>query len=145
MPYVEAIEKILNNLETYKDKCRKRVLNGFTINQMVDNMENQFKNIVANSNKNKTETGIALGKALDVCKELITKNYISFSEEYNWLCNQVNMEYFGEAKGNQVSSYDYFETPIGKLRLKAIAVTKKLHIYEQVRDILRKFRKMKDN
>lgn len=144
-PYVKAIDEVLNNLDKYKENCRKRILDGFTINHMVENMEKQFKNLVENKNKDKIETGKSLQKAMDVCKELITKNYIAFNNTYDWLCDQVNSEYFGQElkNGNVSASYDYFETPIGKLRLKLIAVTKKMHIYEQVRGVLRKLRELR--
>ena len=139
-PYVEAINKVLDNLEKYKANCRKRILDGFTINHMVENMEKQFENVLQNKNHEKIETGYALQKAMDVCKELTTKSYAALNGEYEWLCDQVNMEYFGQVKGNAESSYDYFETPIGKFRLKMIAITKKMHIYEQVKSVLRKLR-----
>ena len=141
VPYVEAINEVLNNLENYKTNCRKRILDGFTINHMIENMEKQFENVIQDKNAAKIETGYALQKAVDVCKELITKNYIAFKNEYDWLCDQVNIEYFGQIKGSIESSYDYFETPIGKFRLKMIAVTKKLHIYEPIKAVLRKLRK----
>ena len=144
-PYVEAISEVLDNLERYKANCRKRILDGFTINHMVENMEKQFENVLQNKNHEKIETGYALQKAMDVCKELITKNYVAFRGDYEWLCNQVNMEYFGQVSGNAESSYDYFETPMGKLRLKFISITKKMHIYEQVRSVLRKLRKITKN
>ncbi len=139
-PYVEAINKVLDNLEKYKANCRKRILDGFTINHMVENMEKQFENVLQNKNHEKIETGYALQKAMDVCKELTTKSYVALNGEYEWLCDQVNMEYFGQVKGNAESSYDYFETPMGKFRLKMIAITKKMHIYEQVKSVLRKLR-----
>lgn len=140
--YVEAIDKILNNSETYKNNCRARILNGFTIDQMVHNMEKEFEIVAKNPNEEKEATGKALSKAQDVLKELITKSYISTQGEYEWLCQQVNGEYFGiiASSGND-SGYDYFETPVGKLRLKIIRITKKMHIYEPIKKILRKLRK----
>ena len=108
---------------------------------MVENMEKQFENVLQNKNTEKVETGYVLQKAMDICKELITKGYVALKGEYEWLCNQVNIEYFGQIRGNAESSYDYFETPIGKFRLKMIAITKKLHIYEQIKIILRKLRR----
>lgn len=140
IPYIKAINEVLDNLDMYKENCRKRILEGFTINHMVENMEKQFETVLQNKNETKVETGYALQKALDVCKELITTHYIAGKDEYRWLCDQVNMEYFGQIKGNAESTYDYFETPMGKFRLKMIAITKKMHIYEQVKSVLRKLR-----
>lgn len=140
--YVEAIDKILNHLTEYKTNCRKRILNGFTIDQMVANMEKQFERMVNHKNQEKIDTGYALRKGINITKELITKSFMVAGEEYSWLCDQVNVEYFEPGKSNSyVGGYDYFETPMGKIRLKAIKITKKLHIYETVKEMLRKMRK----
>ena len=142
--YVEKIDHILNNLPQYKSNCRKRILEGFTIDHMVKKMEDQFEEIAKHPNTNKIETGKKLEVAKDVCKEFLTKSFITMNGEYEWLCNQVNEEYFGfssKANGSSDSGYDYFKTPIGRLRLKMIAITKKMHIYEKVRSILRKIRR----
>jgi len=142
--YVEKIDNILNNLENYKANCRKRILDGFTIDHMVKKMQEQFEEIAKNPNIEKVEVGKKLKSVEDICKELITKSYVTMNGEYEWLCNQVNGEYFGfpqNANGSVDTGYDYFKTPMGKLRLKVIAITKKLHIYETVRAILRKMRR----
>ena len=140
--YVHAIDKVLKNLENYKSNCRKRIINGFTIDHMIANMEQQFKELLTNKKQDKIENGKALAKVTDVCKELITKSYVAMEGSYDWLCQQVNMKYFGrDVVNNYNDSYDYFETPMGKLRLKMIAITKKLHIYETIKNILRKIRK----
>ncbi len=144
--YVEKINDILNNLQKYKEECRKRILNGFTIDQMIVNMEKNFYEVVSKPNKEKIENGYALKKMKGICNELIVKNFIANREEYNWLCQQVNKEYFGYIPINYSNTsescgYNYFETPMGKFRLKVIAITKKLHLYEMIKKILRKIRK----
>lgn len=137
--YVEKIDSILNNLSEYKSNCRKRILDGFTIDHMIDEMQKQFDKITQYPNAQKIETGKKLASMKDICKELITKSFITSNGEYEWLCNQVNIEYFGDLATD--SGYDYFKTPIGRLRLKAIDITKKMHIYEIVKLILRKIRR----
>lgn len=94
--YVYAIDKVLNNLENYKSNCRKRIMNGFTIDQMIANMEKQFEELLINKKQEKIENGKALAKVTDVCKELITKSYVAMEESYDWLCKQVNIKYFGK-------------------------------------------------
>lgn len=144
--YVYAIDKVLNNLENYKSNCRKRIMNGFTIDQMIANMEKQFEELLINKKQEKIENGKALAKVTDVCKELITKSYVAMEESYDWLCKQVNIKYFGkdvECNYSDDYGYDYFETPMGKFRLKVIAIAKRLHIYETIKNILRKVRKAK--
>ncbi|MED9923821.1 MAG: glycosyltransferase [Clostridia bacterium] len=145
--YVDGIEKILNNLDSYKANCRKRILNGFTIDQMVNNMENILENIVKKQNFKKIKTGEMLKNTQSICKELITENFIVSKNEYCWLCDQVNLEYFGMIPPRDENSawidggYDYFKTPIGRFRLFMIKVTKKLHLYENIKRILVKMRK----
>ena len=61
--------------------------------------------------------------------------------EYEWLCGQVNAEYFDRTIANSYDSgYDYFETTRGKIRLKAISIAKKLHLYGTIKSILKKIR-----
>jgi len=143
--YVEKIDEILNNLTKYKEKCRKRILEGFTINHMIKKMQEHFEQISQKPNVEKIEVGKKLSIVNDVCKELITKSFIITNGEYEWLCNQVNIEYFGDAEPKynfiEECGYDYFKTPKGRIRLKIIAITKKMHIYEFVKTILRKIRK----
>lgn len=144
--YVYAIDKVLNNLENYKSNCRKKIMNGFTIDQMIANMEKQFEELLINKKQEKIENGKALAKVTDVCKELITKSYVAMEESYDWLCKQVNIKYFGkdvECNYSDDYGYDYFETPMGKFRLKVIAIAKRLHMYETIKNILRKVRKAK--
>lgn len=140
--YVDAIQKVLNNLEYYKSNCRKRILNGFTIDHMINNMEKQLEERVKYKNQEKIENGKALAKVKDVCKELIVKSFVTTTGEYAWLCDEVNAEYFNQLRNNNINDgYDYFETTRGKIRLKIIAIAKKLHLYETIKKILRKIRK----
>ncbi len=92
--YINALEKVMSNLDFYKNNCRKRVLNGFTIDQMINNMTNIFENIVNNPNQEKIAQGKQLENNIDITKELITKNLIASKDEYAWLCDQYNKLYF---------------------------------------------------
>ena len=104
---------------------------------MVNNMENILENIVKKQNFKKIKTGEMLKNTQSICKELITENFIVSKNEYCWLCDQVNLEYFGIIPPRDENSawidggYDYFKTPIGRFRLFMIKVTKKLHLYEE--------------
>lgn len=142
--YVEALDKVLNNLDEYKNNCRKRVLNGFTINQMVSNMEKEFEDVIKNKNQIKIQAGQALTNVTDICKELITKSFVVMNENYRWLCEQVNVSYFSENLNNDeyCGVYNYFDTPRGKLRLLIIRITKRIHLYEIIKKILKKIRKL---
>lgn len=88
--YVDAINKILANLKKYKQNCRKKILNGFTIDQMVIRMSNILENIANQPNKQKKIES----DNIDICKELITNRLINISEKYGWEAKEYN-SYFG--------------------------------------------------
>ena len=88
--YVDAINKILANLKKYKQNCRKKILNGFTIAQMVIRMSNILENIANKPNKQKKIES----DNIDICKELITNRLINISEKYGWEAKEYN-SYFG--------------------------------------------------
>ncbi len=99
MPYVQAIEKILNNLDTYKSKCRQRILEKFTLNQMIQTMTEIFENVSQNPSKEKIENGEALGKNINITKELFNKYLISNQIKYEWQCFEYN-SHFGYKASN---------------------------------------------
>lgn len=88
--YVDAINKILANLKKYKQNCRKKILNGFTIDQMVIRMSNILENIANKPNKQKKIES----DNIDICKELITNRLINILEKYGWEAKEYN-SYFG--------------------------------------------------
>lgn len=91
--YVTGIEKILNNLDKYKNKCRKRILNGFTIDHMVSEMKQILKETVENPNSTKIDNGKALAQNADICKELIVQKLASNQIKYEWQCKEYNSYY----------------------------------------------------
>lgn len=91
--YVDALNKIIDDLDTYKSKCRNRILNGFTINQMQENMAKLMENVAKNPNKQKIENGKSLSNCIDVTKELITKYLILSEIKYEWEADMYNKEY----------------------------------------------------
>ena len=93
--YVKAINKVLNNLKEYKKECRKRILDGFTIDQMVDNMTKIIEETVKNPNKNK----MMLNTNLDIGKELITNKFMLGQGKYEWECKEYNNYYGFETSG----------------------------------------------
>ena len=88
--YIDAINKVLKNLKSYKANCRKRILNGFTIDQMVIKMSSIMENVVRNPNPQK----IISDKNIDICKELITNKLLSMSDKTLWEIKQYN-NYYG--------------------------------------------------
>lgn len=143
--YVEGIEKVLKDLNKYRANCRKRILDGFTIDQMVENMEKILQEVAIQPNTDKVACGNMLQKMQPICRELITENFVATKADYHWLCEQVNIEYSKLAVNsdnpNTSTEYDYFKTFRGKLRLKIIKITKKIHVYEKIKKILEIIRK----
>ena len=99
MEYVNGINKILDNLDEYKSNCRKRILDGFTINQMVVRMNDIIEEIYNNPSEKVIENGRGLSNNKSICKELITRYILSAEEKYLWECQEYN-RYFGIVRYN---------------------------------------------
>ncbi len=95
--YIEGIEKILNNLEKYKEKCRQRILDGFTINNMLAKMSDIFEDTCKNPNTDKIKNGEKLKDNINIAKELVTINMMNDKIEYNWECTEYEKKVYGRA------------------------------------------------
>lgn len=135
--YVEAIQKVINNLDEYKANCRNRILNGFTIDQMVENMSKIFDNVREKPSKEKIEAGEKLQPALDVTKELINLALISNKPEYIWLCNQYNAKVLERTVTDQNYSLKdrLWEIPAYRV---FIRILQKLGIIKLIKKILKR-------
>ncbi len=102
--YVKAINKVLNNLKEYKKECRKRILDGFTIDQMVEHMTKIIEETVKNPNKNK----MMLNTNLDIGKELITNKFMLGQGKYEWECKEYN-NYYGFETGGGNYKFELFK------------------------------------
>ncbi len=98
LSYIDAINKVIGNLDNYKENCRKRILNGFTINQMAEKMSEIFINTKNNPNSEKSQNGIALSKMKDITKELIIRYLVTVEAKYKWECAEYNQKH--EYKNN---------------------------------------------
>lgn len=141
IPYVEGINKILNNLETYKKKARPRILNGFTIDNMVENMDKVFEKVKNNPNTEKTENAKNMKNNIDLTKEFITRYFIGAQIEYEWLAKNFNMENVDidwklERKENKMLYYE--NTLEYKIKHPIYVILIKLHLYELIKRILKR-------
>ncbi len=93
--YIQAIEKVLKNLEQYKSKCRQRILKKFTIKNMITEMDSIIENTVQKPNKDKINNGKDLSNNINVTKELITINMMNDQIEYNWECTEYEKKVYG--------------------------------------------------
>lgn len=94
--YVKAINKVLNNLEKYKLNCRKRICENFTIDKMIKNMDNIFKEIHENPSNEKISNGKGLSNNKNITKELITANFKSDEVVYKWECTEYEKKVYGK-------------------------------------------------
>lgn len=77
--YVDAICDTIDNKEITKNSnCRNRILNGFTVDQMVENIESRFSKLI--------KSGSMIDK--NICK------YENFAERYLILFNEVSKKYY---------------------------------------------------
>lgn len=95
--YVIGIDKVLNNLEKYKENCRKRILDKFTSKNMINKMTEIFEDTYKNPNNEKIRNGKALNENINLTKELITMNMMNDKIEYSWECTEYEKKVYGRA------------------------------------------------
>ncbi len=142
--YVNGINQILKNLQKYKSKCRNRILNGFTIDNMVSNMEKIFETVSKNPNEKKIEKARNCDK--NIVKELITLHTISFQNEYEWLCKEFNLKNVDiykipqqeKLKGKANPMYEH--TLEYKIKHPIVIFLRKIGLYNFYKKITRRWR-----
>ena len=92
--YVDGILKISKNLDKYKKACRKRILNGFTIDNMAENMQKEFDKLMQLKKPNTS----SLTKHIDITKELIMMFFLADKPQYQWLVTKYNRDVYGMDK-----------------------------------------------
>ena len=140
-PYAEGINKILNNLENYKNNARPRVLKGFTIDNMIRNIDKAFETIRNNPNSTKIENAKNMQNNIDLTKEFITRYFIGAQIEYEWLAKKFNMENVDidwklEKKENKMLYYE--NTLEYKIKHPIYLALTKLHLYDLIKRILKR-------
>ena len=137
--YIVAIQEVINNLKYYKSNCRKRILNRFTIDNMIKNMEKEFIDIVQNPNKQKIENGEKLSGNIDVLKELISSFLVSNKLEYEWICEEFNHKniHISNFKNKILKKKQYYENTLEyKIKHPIVLALRKVGIYESTKRIL---------
>ena len=137
--YIVALQEVINNLKYYKSNCRKRILNNFTINNMIKNMEKEFVDIIQNPNKQKIENGEKLSGNIDVLKELISSFLFSNKLEYEWICEEFNHKniHISNLKNKALKKKQYYEHTLEyKIKHPIVLVLRKVGIYEITKRIL---------
>ena len=139
MPYVDGIIKILDNLEEYKKNCRNKILNGFTIDNMIKNMDEIFKKTKNNPRQSKIENGKALAKCENLTQEIITRNFAAAEEEYKWLCKDFNEKNVDISYAKDFYEYvDETKTLTYKFKHVIVVILRKMHVYDKIKEIIGK-------
>ena len=103
--FVLAIDEILNNLEKYKANCRKRIIENFTINKMIEKMTAIFEEIKKHPNEAKVKNGKGLSKNKELTKEIVTLNLKNDEIEYKWECTEYERKVYGRAYSIEGMNY----------------------------------------
>lgn len=138
--YVDGIRDILNNLVDYKKNCRKKILSKFTINKMINNMEEIFQNTLQNPNEEKIKNGKELFKFKDITKELISSHMMCSAKEYEWLTldfNKKNVDAYFECNENK-KEFNYEQTLGYKIKHPIVVILRKIGIYDFCKRIIKK-------
>lgn len=144
--YSKAIEEVLDekNSNKLKENCRKKILNGFTINNMIETFDNDFQNFAKN------------GSNISV-----DKKYIDLYKQILVLYNELDQRIYNPCKGGiyddktklEMARQNYrnrrikeklWENPLWRLFIKTLKVTglmkiaKKLKIDQKIKSKFRK-------
>lgn len=141
IPYVKGINKIINNLEEYKNNARKRILNGFTIDNMIENIDKVFKTMKNNPNVEKMKNAENMRNNMDLTKEFITRYLIGAKEEYSWLADKFNRENVDrdwKIEKNENKHLYYENTLEYKIKHPFYVILTKLHLYDSIKRILKR-------
>ena len=103
--FISAIDKVLNNLNTYKENCRQRIIDNFTIDKMIEKMTNIFEDVKEKTNEIKMENAKGLKNNRNLTKELITINIKNDEVEYKWECLEYERKIYGIAYSKEGMNY----------------------------------------
>ena len=138
-PYVDGIIKILDNLDSYKNKCREKILNGFTIDGMTAKMDTIFQELKGKPNTDKVKMGEGLSQYSNLIKELIIKNFAAFDQEYGWLSRQFNEQNIDISYAKNLYGYfDETKTLSYKFKHVIVVVLRKLGVYDKIKQMIGK-------
>ena len=110
--YVDGIHKVYKNINKYKKACRKRILDGFTIQNMVVKMQEEFDKLSKIKHKKST-----LAEHTDVFKELLNQHFLVDKGLYTWLCGEYDKNVYDivDVAGNKgkMQKYVYYWKNLG--------------------------------
>ena len=105
--FTNAIVEILNNLDKYKENCRKRILDNFTLKSMIKNMSKIIEDVYKEPSKEKINNGEDLKNNINITKEFITINMMNDKIEYEWECKEYEKKVYGIAYSKEGLNYKH--------------------------------------
>ncbi len=141
--YAEGILKIIDNPDYNKIReiCREKILNGFSIKNMIDKMDNEFTTLVAN--------GTSINKEILKNKELFKQYLVMYNQAdgrvYNSPEGGVGIDELNSSIDTQMLKARLWKNPLWRFMIKFLKKTgimsfiKKRRIDRKVKDIVRKF------
>lgn len=116
--YVDAIEKIIKNLDKYKGNCRIRITEQFSLNNMIRNMERNIEEVINNKNED----------VINNAKELKDNENLIYEYTNHYF---MGSEYEFETQINKYYSKFEIEEEIKREDKTIIKIIKKLHLYSE--------------
>ena len=105
--FTNAIVEILNNLDKYKENCRKRILDNFTLKAMIKNMSKIIEDVYKEPSNEKINNGEDLKNNINITKEFITINMMNDKIEYEWECKEYEKKVYGIAYSKEGLNYKH--------------------------------------
>ena len=105
--FTNAIVEILNNLDKYKENCRKRILDNFTLKSMIKNMSKIIEDVYKEPSNEKINNGEDLKNNINITKEFITINMMNDKIEYDWECKEYEKRVYGIAYSKEGLNYKH--------------------------------------
>ena len=105
--FTNAIVEILNNLDKYKENCRKRILDNFTLKSMIKNISKIIEDVYKEPSNEKINNGEDLKNNINITKEFITINMMNDKIEYEWECKEYEKKVYGIAYSKEDLNYKH--------------------------------------
>ncbi len=93
--YVLAIDKIIANVENYKNNSRERIIKKFTLDKMALNMDKEIKNVFSNPNKEKIKYGLKLSEDIQHQLLNIEEEFLYDTETDIYLVREYHKKVYG--------------------------------------------------
>lgn len=130
--YVKETERVINNLDEIKKNCRKKILDGFTLNLMAEKFEKIFKESIKKEKSNK-QTSVNSFAEYNLSIESLHKDY--FFTVKNYLETKFGIYYDPGKKPRKKGKFYYLRRRISKVLVRAHAKQEALLMMNAARSL----------